>query len=344
MEPRVTNLYKRIPVLDGWRGVAIILVLITHYQSAVLRHYMFGKRFLDVGQHGVTIFFVLSGYLITSKLLTEESFSLQRFYVRRFFRLMPAAWAYLATLLLLTVFTRFKVVGDDLGSCLLFFRNYVVETTRNTCTEHFWSLSLEEQFYLIWPLLLTALGRKRSVAAAVLGVTSIAVFRIAHWNSFNVPYRMLYSQVRADALIVGCLLAFALEKENVRRWFRNVGPTLFPACLVLFMLDAYYFQELIPLHEAVDIAVMIGITTVNQASVFTRSLQWEHLQTTGIYSYSIYVWQGLLLRYNWGIFGFFALPVVVALSWAFIEKPGIAYGRKVTRRETSPFSLEPARV
>src|SRR5712675_1226648 len=88
---------RRIPALDGWRGIAIALVLFDHIQFALLRHY--ARPWAQTGRHGVTIFFVLSGFLITTKLL-EDPTDLKRFYIRRFFRLMPVAWAFLAALLL----------------------------------------------------------------------------------------------------------------------------------------------------------------------------------------------------------------------------------------------------
>src|ERR1700678_2855001 len=86
---------KRITVLDGWRGVAILLVLFDHIQFSI--HGTYPQPWMQTGQHGVTIFFVLSGFLITSKLI-EKPIDLRHFYIRRFFRLMPAAWTYLAAL------------------------------------------------------------------------------------------------------------------------------------------------------------------------------------------------------------------------------------------------------
>ncbi len=169
MRPKAAIFPNRIPTLDGWRAVAILMVLIAHYQEGDLHHCILGQRWLNLGQHGVSIFFVLSGYLITSNLLTSDKIRLPQFYARRFFRLMPAAWTYLMFLLLLTAFTRMQTIGGDIWGCLLFFRNYLGETTSNTCTLHFWSLSLEEQFYLLWPPLLVLIGRRNALAAAVGG-------------------------------------------------------------------------------------------------------------------------------------------------------------------------------
>src|SRR5580698_3001084 len=89
---------NRIPTLDGWRGLAVLLVLILHFQIFYNNHYFFNNRVFGFGEHGVAIFFVLSGFLITNNLCKRPKVDLLRFYIRRFFRLMPAAWAYLLAL------------------------------------------------------------------------------------------------------------------------------------------------------------------------------------------------------------------------------------------------------
>src|SRR6476646_7446998 len=99
---------NRIPTLDGWRGIAIALVLFDHIQDSIMGHY--ARPWTATGYQGVTIFFVLSGFLITSKLL-EGPINFKRFYLRRFFRLMPAAWVFLVFLLLLS-----HITGNPLTS------------------------------------------------------------------------------------------------------------------------------------------------------------------------------------------------------------------------------------
>src|SRR5579863_6368632 len=82
---------KRIPTLDGWRGLAVLIVQLFHYQLYFM-HYFLTYSPAWIGEHGVNIFFVVSGYLITATLLRRDKIDFKRFYVRRFFRLMPAAW------------------------------------------------------------------------------------------------------------------------------------------------------------------------------------------------------------------------------------------------------------
>ena len=105
---------KRIPALDGWRGIAILMVLADHVIFNVWQRYP--RPWMRTGTHGVTLFFVLSGFLITSNLLAEP-ISLRKFYIRRFFRLIPTAWTFLAVMLFLHWTTWTEVRG-----CLLFSR------------------------------------------------------------------------------------------------------------------------------------------------------------------------------------------------------------------------------
>lgn len=169
------QILKRIPTLDGWRGIAIALVLFDHIWTAILFPRKLG--WLQTGQHGVTIFFVLSGFLITTNLISGP-IHLKKFYIRRFFRLMPVAWTYLAALMLLDY-----VAGGHLTSwgevrpCLLFYRNYAGPSHGGTMAGQFWALSIEGQFYLIWPGLLLLLGVRRCRWVAGLGAIGIAIFR-----------------------------------------------------------------------------------------------------------------------------------------------------------------------
>jgi peptidoglycan/LPS O-acetylase OafA/YrhL len=325
---------KRIPTLDGWRGIAILLVMIAHTQDSMLGYFIGGNAWMDVGQHGVNIFFVLSGYLITSLLLEEEKVNLRRFYLRRFFRLMPCAWTYLAFLGVLSLLIRQRLIGSDLWPCLFFFRNYLpaVETPANTLSLHFWSLSVEEQFYMAWPPLLLLAGRKWGLSIVTAGALACAAFRLINWNSYNNFPSCLHTEVRVDALLAGCALAFLMRYDPVREWIRRHGAKLFLLCLPAFLWHMYRFQLLIPLTESLLIALMIACTSVNPKSIPSRVLEWQHLKTTGIISYSIYVWQQVFLRSFWGPLGFPLLCIASIGSWILIEQPCIRLGRRLEQR------------
>jgi peptidoglycan/LPS O-acetylase OafA/YrhL len=326
----------RIPTLDGWRGIAILLVLVTHFQRSFLGDY----RWSDLGQHGVQIFFVLSGYLITSHLLGEQRINLRAFYVRRAFRILPTALTYLSVLILLTALTPFKVCGIDIWACLLLFRNYVMETSRITCTEHFWSLSMEEQFYLFWPAMLVLFGRLRASVLAGLIVLGIAVFRIFNWSLYTADLRFLHTEVRADGLLIGSLLALAFAYSPVRACAGRWAIWVFWPVLLVFVLDTFRFNTLIPLHESLAIAVLLGATSLRPKMLFSRALEWDCLKTTGALSYSIYIWQGLFLRPNWGILWPFLLVGSFLLSYVLIERPARRLGRKLAGRTLLPLVAE----
>lgn len=334
-----------IPTLDGWRGIAVLLVLISHFEAGYFFQRSWHGSIFNTGQHGVQIFFVLSGYLITTTLLYEEKIHLGRFYVRRFFRLMPAAWAYLLVLALLTAFTRMKTIGNDAWACLLFFRNYVAETTANTCTEHFWSLSLEEQFYLAWPPVLALLGRKRATLAAAAAAVAIGIYRFFAIDATHNFFAFQHTEFRADGLLVGCLLALLLKEAPVRAWFGRYGRPIFWACLPVFAWDVYRYaqQGRMTLNESVLIALLLASTSLHPAALPGRVLESQHLKAIGIMSYSIYLWQGLFFRANWGIYGPILFAASFMLSWRLLEQPGIQLGRRLLARR-APESAEPEPV
>jgi peptidoglycan/LPS O-acetylase OafA/YrhL len=317
------------------------MVLLSHLQPGYLGpgQLIWGSKWFNLGQHGVQIFFVLSGYLITTNLLAEDKIHLGRFYVRRFFRLMPAAWTFLLLLIVLSTFTGLKAIGGDLWSCLFFFRNYIPETTANTCTEHFWSLSLEEQFYLAWPPILVLLGRRRAAYAAGAMAIGLGVYKHFAWARPHSFFLFQHTEIRADGLLLGCLLAFALQKEPVRQWFVRNGRLTFWVCMVPLIWDLYRYQidGFMTLHESALIALVLACTSINPLALPGRLLETGFLKTTGVMSYGIYLWQGLFLRSNWGILGPLLFAGAFLLSYRFIERPGIRLGRRLlTKYSSSP--------
>jgi hypothetical protein len=197
---------ERIPTLDGWRGIAILLVLAEH---AAASSRWSGAWWAHLGSTGVDIFFVLSGYLITMRLLQECDASgriyLNNFYRRRAFRVLPLVLIYLAAICILRTITGIRPV--EVIASLLFFRNYQFAAhPAGIFTAHFWSLSIEEHFYLLWPALLRILGRPRALyAACAIAAASII------WRRANYLYPHIWlpsanaglSAIRTDARLDG---------------------------------------------------------------------------------------------------------------------------------------------
>jgi peptidoglycan/LPS O-acetylase OafA/YrhL len=317
---------NRIPTLDGWRGIALLLVLFDHFQDSLLGRY--ARPWTQTGQHGVTIFFVLSGFLITTKLL-EGPIDLKRFYLRRFFRLMPAAWTYLAVLILFDRLTGTRLISiAGFRACFFFYRNYA-GVAGSAITGHFWSLSLEEQFYLIWPCILLLAGIRRCRWIAIFVSIACASYRWLFWAHYDHNLLNNQTQVRADALLVGCLLALLCVEPRVlptiARWSKLL---VLPGCACLVFCIATY-AWLPPLYESVSIAGLIAFTTLHPSSRFAVPLQFPPLAWLGTVSYSVYVWQELFVPFHSLIALFIVMPLVALGSYYCIERPSIRVGRLI---------------
>lgn len=336
-EPVEASPRNRISTLDGWRCVAILMVLESHFLMGFMPH----SGWTTLGHHGVQVFFVLSGFLITTNLLGAQPVDLRRFYVRRFFRLMPAAWAYLGFLGLLTITGIARVLDSSIWSCLFFYRNYFVETVSNTCTSHFWSLSLEEQFYLVWPPLLVFAGRRRAILAAAGAICVMTLYRILFWSNYIHSSLFLHTELRSDGLLTGCILAILLEKKSVKGWVQSNASFLLWGALPILAWDFCYFKDSVPLHETILIAISIACTSLAPHTPVSRVLEWQHIKSTGLASYSIYLWQGLFFRSNWGFWGMLLFPIAFMISWLYIERPGIRLGRRIFHDSPVPSAPSP---
>ncbi len=248
---------------------------------------------------------------------------------------MPAAWTFLLVLALLTLFTPFKTIGNDAWGCLFFFRNYMAPNPAWFNTGHFWSLSVEEQFYLVWPGLLLLLGNKKAAWLAGIGALGFSIYRIVNWGPEEYQ-NFARTPMCVDKLMIGCLLGFLLSNGRVRQSFERNGRLIFTSSFVFFLVDIEFFRRIIPLHEGILIALMIGATAAKPRMLAGRILETPFLKITGLMSYSMYLWQQFLFRDNWGPLAFIVFPLVAMLSWRFIERPGIELGAAITRRKVSP--------
>lgn len=313
---------KRIPTLDGWRGVAIVLVLIEHYQV-----YFSRSTLIQTGMHGVVVFFVLSGYLITGKLL-EPNVSLGCFYVRRMFRLMPVVWTFLLFLAIPGLLaTSAKPSSAEIWSCLLFVRNYFT----GRATAQFWSLSIEEQFYLVWPAVLLLCGASRARWVAILGVAASYLWWLTHqevYIQFGVNAR---TEVNVGGLLTGCLLAIVLREEGAKQRFLDWSRWLFWTCLPYL---AYTTLRPYPVASPLECAAW-GLVIAHTALAGSKVLSWGPLVWLGRISYSLYVWNLL----SFAIISaapnreaklvFLCIPIA---SYYCVERPGIALGNWVMRQ------------
>jgi peptidoglycan/LPS O-acetylase OafA/YrhL len=343
----------RIRSLDGLRAVSILLVLFWHL--AVHRvDSAHGVTVGPIGALGVRIFFVISGFLITTLLLRELAaagrISLAKFYARRTLRIFPASYAYIAVLAALAWAGIIVLQPHDLVFAATYTSSYVAGTS--WWVAHLWSLSVEEQFYLLWPGVI-ALGGRR-LAEGVAGATVIAgpLLRGLWWVLLPQD-RLLLGRAFptvVDALAIGCLCAFHGDWAAKARRLRESHLWLMVAGL--FALSLIPQELLVPLvrrpfrilfDTAANVLIagwLLGSVTV-ETGLMTRLLNSRPLAALGTVSYSLYLWQQLFT----GFAHLGTLAVVggalgaATMSYWLLERPLMALRRNLRTeemREPSP--------
>jgi peptidoglycan/LPS O-acetylase OafA/YrhL len=311
----------RIQALDGWRGIAILMVLVTHSFQWALSGPPFEPVYL-LGKHGVAIFFVLSGFLITRNLHSHR-IDLKRFYKRRFFRLMPSAWVFLLFASALCVMHSETPLSFRFLGSFLFFRNYVVDSPSlaSSLTGHFWSLSIEEQFYLVWPLSLALIGVRRGLWLSLAGFLASSVLVFRFWSYYAQGMNGHRTGAVIHALLCGCFLALVMERDAVREWIANHANALMWVGAPVFALHVLLApMVLLPPTESISIAAMLAATVVRPL----RILEWEPLAYVGRISYSLYVWQAFFLMPHAGWLGILLVLPAGAVAHMLIETPGMS--------------------
>jgi peptidoglycan/LPS O-acetylase OafA/YrhL len=350
MPDKVANISRHIPTLDGWRALAILLVVAHHAGTAFYgKEDYYATSATRFGTWGVPVFFGLSGLLIT-KLLLEEfaragAISLKSFYVRRAFRILPPAFMYIATVAALGLL----VSGTEAASGFFFFRNYLPASLGGLYTDHLWSLAVEEHFYLIWPGLLVFLGVRRGLVAAAGLSIAFALWGSAdyHWRLFARILPSLASQYRSDlrlnGLFCGCTMAFLLHLPATQNWLRRyyslgvwiLVAAAFPICLWYQpYLTGFWLAILIPL-------MMVG-TVLHPEWGISRVLELTPVKWIGRISYSLYLWQQMFLIPSWeqkpfGLlqrwpFNILMVMLCACASYYAAEKPLNRLGHKIAGR------------
>jgi peptidoglycan/LPS O-acetylase OafA/YrhL len=295
--------FVRVPSLDGIRAVSILIVMLSHFVASDL----------FPGGFGVLIFFVVSGFLITRLLFAElksrRAVSLPNFYLRRFFRLYPVIVAYTLAVLVLFAATRKRIDWWEPLSALFYFANYfyahamAVGSARHLMPfSIFWSLSIEEHFYILFPVLFVVLkGRPGRMAVAMTAIIAACIFaRLAvayarpdllttHW--------FYYTELRLDSIAFGVLLASLCESSNGRQLVKRMlkpeavlGATAI--LLACFLLRNDWFRETLrySLQGGCVVVLLAAVLFSPRYRLAQIVLNSFAMSWIGVLSYSLYLW------------------------------------------------------
>jgi peptidoglycan/LPS O-acetylase OafA/YrhL len=358
--------FHHVPGLDGVRAIAVLLVVALHFGSVLFPSRRQG--IVPGGYAGVDIFFVLSGFLITTLLVGEKAAAggvgFKKFYARRALRLLPALYTVLVGFVLYTVWidgsltTALKEVAAVVLYVANFAQVYELPEMIKSGIGMTWSLAIEEQFYLVWPaLLVLGVLRFARTRPAVLwtigaGIIASALIRLVIWNwGSGYPAAYMRPDARADGLLIGALCAFLLRWDLVpTRWLREAAlvSTAFLVFVALFVHSGDFdFNGGFTLISAAAGVVILAV--VLDVAPFVAPMSWAPLRAIGKVSYGVYLWHGLALRiaaraleahtHSRGVIvlgGAVVTTVAVTLSWVLVEQPFL----RLKRRVASPVSHE----
>jgi peptidoglycan/LPS O-acetylase OafA/YrhL len=331
--------HSRIPSLDGLRAISIGLVLVGHLagtQNFPISESVGG--IFALGELGVRVFFVISGFLITGLLLRELSgkqhINLPKFYFRRTFRIFPAYYFFILALVFLEAARLIALHPGDIWHALTYTSNYHADRSWNV--GHTWSLGVEEQFYLLWPAVLLIAGARRGLWAAASLLVLCPLIRLSLWHFFpetqsGIGHRF---ETIADALAVGCVLAGARDWLHGRIAYRKILASKLFLLVPVAVFCANLLHDRPRLHFLfgytvmnVGVALCIDWCVTNYSGSIGRFLNLRPLVFLGVMSYSIYLWQQLFLnRYSDSVFCQFPYNLILVAiasvaSYYLIERP-----------------------
>jgi len=293
-----------LPGLDGLRGLAIIMVILSH----MFMHTAYTTSFN--GNIGVWIFFVISGFLITTLLLKEKvnsgRISLKMFYIRRAFRILPVAYLFILVIVLINHYQHLGIHPVSFISACLFVQNIPVHAFYSWYIEHFWSLSVEEQFYLVFPFLLVY-DLSKYLKIIIILILIVPVIEIIGFSNTGPVYTNHTLHVitfiiinlfcNSVFILIGSLMSVMLFKGFfvIKDTFftRILSLLLFIVGMLIRTQSSYFFIENSDKYIFPFLISLIIILNLNPKSFFNYLLGNKILVYIGVLSYSLYIWQQL---------------------------------------------------
>ncbi len=333
---------KHIPALDGLRAIAILIVVTSH---------IFTDRI--PGAFGVTLFFFISGFIIT-RMMLAQSFSgahFKAFYVRRFFRLAPALVTFAALSGAIMFALGFPIPLSDFAATLFYFANYhgFGQVGAAICPLQItWSLAVEEHFYLIFPIALL-LSRGHLIRMLLITVVAICAWRVGLAYEMGIHNATIYrrTDTRLDSIAWGCLLSALIHARSRHlEWLGRTSTAIAAIALVgaVYMMHSLAIRE--PLHFTIESAAFVPIFAALFAAhrrygVLSDLLESKAMRFVGNISYSLYLYHFLViaiaentmapgpLRMGVELVGGF---VAAALSYYVVENPVRRWGSRLAKR------------
>ena len=336
---------KRIPSMDGLRAISIVFVLYGHMRLThgfPIRAWKISHVGWILAAFGVCLFFVISGFLITTLILNEKdrfgNVSLRNFYARRSLRIFPAFYVFICVAILLRHVGYAHFTNLGLLASATYWRNlYPFQDVQEWLIGHAWSLSVEEQFYLMWPFVVARLEHRRAIWAAVALVALWPLLRfLRHGFLFAGSGPVALDTAAGDTIMYGCLLALLARDERHQRWLHRLARQRAPvyaalsALLVLYSTCAWWPAAatfLLPLIRNLALVVFLWWAINNPAAWLGRVLNSPIAVYLGVISYSLYIWQQVFLfpDQNAWICRFpqnvVAAIIAASISYYVIEQP-----------------------
>jgi len=305
--------HEHVPQLDGIRGVAVLFVMVGHLLKSIVTEWgirFSGVQVIHVGWVGVDLFFVLSGFLITGILYEAKGTAryFRNFYARRTLRIFPLYYLALATVLVLSATLPHLAIWGNLNPAWMwtYLTNYVLSAEPRSSfgvVDHFWSLAVEEHFYLVWPAIVFFFSRRALMIVSVCLLVIAPIVRIATLQDGEVTVATyMMTHARMDSLAAGALIALAVRGPQ------GLAPLVKPALYVLPMSAAVFLTIAIARKNFSNADLYLGtigptLLWAGFGALLILSLTWRPAGTLmslpilrwfGKYSYGLYVWHPIL--------------------------------------------------
>lgn len=324
----------KIKGLDGLRAISVLLVIMSHaegWQALGITNSLVTASLS--ANTGVSVFFVLSGFLITYLLIRERAETgrtdIFSFIKRRALRIFPLYYLAIFFLMFMSATSNASIPPCSFFYALTYTINFTSVECADTTMSHFWSLSVEEHFYLLWPLIF-ALGKRTAVITASVAAAACLIVGTSLYPETARYFTNRWTFPAVLPILAGCLLAFGCNNSKVKSVISDSSTSGILLITILFGLAAPSFISS-STFWLISICALVLYIFHNQNSMLVRALEFKPLAALGIISYGLYVWQGVFTGngpYRSGAafppsldVGVWLTFVAAPLSYVFFEKP-----------------------